>query len=132
MGTKSREVIWGGKIMGAEIRARGAGEAAQKAVQEADRTQAEAWSLRMEGTAGRASCPRRSANASSGGLGWLKVECNRCKTRASLPLDAIRRPRDTPLWKLEAALKCRSMPEKPLRAAGAHDQAYRDPDEYAL
>jgi hypothetical protein len=25
-----------------------------------------------------------------------------------LPLDAIRRPRDTPLWKLEASLKCRS------------------------
>jgi len=44
----------------------------------------------------------------NGGLGWLEVECNRCKTRASLPLDAIRRPRDTPLWKLEAALKCRS------------------------
>jgi hypothetical protein len=38
----------------------------------------------------------------------LEVECNRCKTRASLPLDAIRRPRDTPLWKLEASLKCRS------------------------
>jgi hypothetical protein len=32
----------------------------------------------------------------------------RCKTRASLPLDAIRRPRDTPIWKLEAAQKCRS------------------------
>jgi hypothetical protein len=42
------------------------------------------------------------------GNGWLEVECNRCKTRASLPLDAIRRPRDTPIWKLEAALKCRS------------------------
>jgi len=40
--------------------------------------------------------------------GRLEVECNRCKTRASIPLDAIRRPRDTPLWKLEAALKCRS------------------------
>jgi hypothetical protein len=26
----------------------------------------------------------------NGGLGWLEVECNRCKTRASLPLDAIR------------------------------------------
>jgi hypothetical protein len=40
--------------------------------------------------------------------GWLEVECHRCKTRASIPLDAIRRPRDTPIWKLEAALKCRS------------------------
>jgi hypothetical protein len=44
----------------------------------------------------------------NGGLGWLEVECNRCKTRASLPLDAIRRPRSTPIWKLEASLKCRS------------------------
>ena len=44
----------------------------------------------------------------NGGLGWLEVECKRCKTRAGLPLDAIRRPRNTPIWKLEAALKCRS------------------------
>jgi hypothetical protein len=42
------------------------------------------------------------------GYGWLEVECHRCKTRASLLLDAIRRPCDTPIWKLEAALKCRS------------------------
>jgi hypothetical protein len=34
--------------------------------------------------------------------------CHRCKTRARIPLDAIRRPRDTPIWKLEAALICRS------------------------
>jgi hypothetical protein len=47
-------------------------------------------------------------NASNGGLGSLEVECNRCKTRASLPLDAIRRPRSTPIWKLEASIKCRS------------------------
>jgi hypothetical protein len=40
--------------------------------------------------------------------GWLEVECHRCKTRASIPLDTVRRPRDTPIWKLEAALKCRS------------------------
>jgi hypothetical protein len=32
----------------------------------------------------------------------------RCQTRASLPFDAIRRPRNTPIWKLEPALKCRS------------------------
>ena len=34
--------------------------------------------------------------------------CHRCETRASIPLDAIRRPRDMPLWKIEPALKCRS------------------------
>jgi hypothetical protein len=32
----------------------------------------------------------------------------RCKTKASLRLDAIRRPHSPPLWKLEASLKCRS------------------------
>jgi hypothetical protein len=48
------------------------------------------------------------AQCLNAGLGWLEVECNRFKTRASLPLDAIHRPRDTPIWKLEAALKCRS------------------------
>jgi hypothetical protein len=31
--------------------------------------------------------------------------CHRCETRASLPLDAIRHPRDTPIWKLEAAVR---------------------------
>ena len=44
----------------------------------------------------------------STGLAFLEVECNRCETRASLPLVEIRRPRHTPIWKLEASLKCRS------------------------
>jgi hypothetical protein len=95
MGTKSCEVIWGGRIMGAEIRAQGAREAAQKAVQEADRAEAEAWSVRMEEAPAQPS--PTIGQCINGGLGWLEVECNRCKTRASLPLDAIRRPRDTPL-----------------------------------
>ena len=52
--TKTREVIWGGQIMGAEIRARQAREEAQKAAGEADRAEAEAWSIRMEGYGGPA------------------------------------------------------------------------------
>jgi len=40
--------------------------------------------------------------------GWLQVKCRRCETEASIPLEHVRRPRDTPIWKLEAALKCRS------------------------
>jgi len=44
----------------------------------------------------------------NGGYGWLEIECCRCKTRASLPLDAIRRARDTPIWKLEPSFRCRS------------------------
>jgi hypothetical protein len=67
-----------------------------------------AWSIRMEGYGGPAQPSPTIGQCLSGGLGWLEVECNRCKTRASLPLNAIRRPRDTPIWKLEASLKCRS------------------------
>jgi hypothetical protein len=32
----------------------------------------------------------------------------RCETRSGIPNDATRRVRSTPIWKLEAALKCRS------------------------
>ena len=54
MSTKSREVIWGGRILGADMRAKSAREAAQKAIPEADRAEAEAWSARMEGYGGPA------------------------------------------------------------------------------
>jgi hypothetical protein len=108
MTTKSREVIWGGRIMGAKMRAETARKAAKEAIQKADRAEAEAWSLRMEGYGGPAQPSPTIGQCLNGELGWLEVECNRCKTRASLPLDAIRRPRETPLWKLEASLKCRS------------------------
>ena len=62
----------------------------------------------MEGYGGSAQPSPTIAQCLRDGLGWLEVECDRCKTRASLPLDAIPRPRDTPIWKLEASLKCRS------------------------
>ena len=108
MSTKSRRTIYGSRIRGAKIRADNARLAAKKAIREADRAEAEAWSVRMEGFGGPAQPSPTIGQCLNGGLGWLEVECNRCKARASLPLDAIRRPRDTPVWKLEASLKCRS------------------------
>ena len=48
-----------------------------------------AWSLRMEGYGGPAQPSPTIGQCLNGGLGWLEVECNRCKTQASLPLDAI-------------------------------------------
>jgi hypothetical protein len=96
MSTKSRQTIYGGAIMGAQIRAEGAREDARKAIREADRAEAHAWSIRMEGYGGPAQPSPTIAQCLNGGLGWLEVECNRCKSRASLPLDAIRRPRDKP------------------------------------
>lgn len=108
MSTKTRQSIYQGRIIGAQIRARGAREAAAKAIREADRAEAEAWSIQMEAYGGPVQPSPTIGQCLNGGLGWLEVECTRCKTRASLPLDAIRRPRDTPIWKLEASLKCRS------------------------
>lgn len=98
MSTKSREVIWGGRIMGAHIRAQGAREAAKKAAKEADKGGGEACSIRMEGYGGPAQPSPMIGQYLNGGFGWLEVECNRCKTHVSLPLDAIRRPRDTLIW----------------------------------
>jgi hypothetical protein len=93
--------------MGAKIRAKAAREEAQKALRAADGAEAEAWSVQMEGNVGLPSLAD-FGQCINGGLGWLEVECKRCKTRVSLPVDAMLRPRDTPIWKLEAALKCRS------------------------
>jgi hypothetical protein len=106
--TKSRQHIWGGRIKLAKMQAEDARKRAIEAAREADRAEAEAWSIRMEGYGGPAQPSPTIRQCLNGGLGWLEVECNRCKTRASIPLDAVRRPRDTPLWKLEASFKCRS------------------------
>jgi hypothetical protein len=113
MSTKSREVIFGSRIRGAKIRAEGAREDAVKAVRAADHAEAEAWSIRMEGYGGPAQPSPTIGQCLNGGYGWMEIECNRCKTRASIPLDAIRRPRDTPIWKLEGSFRCRSCGTRP-------------------
>jgi hypothetical protein len=59
----------------------------------------------MEGYGGPAQPSPTIAQCLNGGLGWLEVECNRCKIRASLPLDAIRRPRDTPSGSLKPPVR---------------------------
>lgn len=51
-----------------------------------------AWSIQMEGYGGTAQPSPTIALCLNGSYGWLEVECHRCKTRANLPLDAIRRP----------------------------------------
>jgi len=108
MSTKSREVLFGSRIVGARIRAESARRRASKAIREAARAEAEAWSIRMEGHGGPAQPSPTLAQCLNGGYGWLQVKCRRCETEASIPLDCIRRPGDTPIWKLEASLKCRS------------------------
>jgi hypothetical protein len=106
--------------MGAKIRAEGARKRAAEAGREADRAEAEAWSIQMEGYGGPAQPSPTTGQCLNGGLGWLEVECKRCKTRASLPLDAIRRPRDTPIWKFA------------LLAPGSHDQTHTTARAFVL
>jgi hypothetical protein len=54
MSTKSRQTIYGGQIIGAKIRAEGARKRAAEAIREADRAEAEAWSIQMEAHGGPA------------------------------------------------------------------------------
>jgi hypothetical protein len=122
MSTKSRQVIYGSRIRGAKIRAEGAREEAAKAIRAFDRAEAEAWSIQMEGYGGPAQPSPTIAQCLNGGYGWLEVECHRCKTRASLPLDAIRRPRNTDL-ETGGGAEVPVVQERPIRAAGSHDQA---------
>jgi hypothetical protein len=63
MSTKSREVIFGSQIAGAKIRAEAARKRAAEAVREADRAEAEAWSIGWRVTADLRSRRQRSANA---------------------------------------------------------------------
>jgi hypothetical protein len=61
--TKTREVIWGGRIRAAKMNAENARKRAAGAAREADRAEAHAWSLRMEGYGGPAQPLRQSVNA---------------------------------------------------------------------
>jgi hypothetical protein len=53
--------------------------------------------MRMEGY-GRSAQPPEIAQCLHGGYGWLQVKCRRCETEASIPLERIRRPPDTPIF----------------------------------
>jgi len=108
MGTKSREVIDGGCVRAAKMNADRARKLAVEAAREADRAEAHSWSLRMEGFAGPAQPSPTIAQWLNGGYGWLEVKCRRCETRASIPLDAVRRPLQHADLEAGGALKCRS------------------------
>jgi hypothetical protein len=74
----------------------------------------------------------RTGQCLNGRLGWLEVECNRCKTRASLPLSAIRRAAGHANLEAGGLVQMPIVSERPLRAASAHDQADGDARDHAL
>jgi hypothetical protein len=65
-------------------------EKAIAAEREADHAAAAAWSIRLEGLDGPAQPSPTLQQCFNGGLGWLEVECGRCRTRPSLSLQEIR------------------------------------------
>src|SRR5258705_13973012 len=68
MSTKSRQVTFGSRMIGAKIHAEGARERAKQAIREADRAEAELWSIRMEGYGGPAPPSPTNAQSLKGGL----------------------------------------------------------------
>src|ERR1700760_3570301 len=85
MSTKSREVMYGGRIIGARIRADGAGEAAQKAVGEADRAAAELWSIQMEAYGGPAQPSPTIGQCINGGYGLATGQMPSLRDRGQHP-----------------------------------------------
>jgi hypothetical protein len=86
--------------------------AAEEKLREADRLECEAWNAIMW-----AGGPARPApddaqaeptigKAINGGYDLLEAKCNRCRRVSIVPLRALRQPKETPIWKLEAALYC--------------------------
>jgi hypothetical protein len=68
MGTKLREVIWGSQIRGAKMSAESARQRAIEAIREADRAEACAWSVRMEGYGGPAQPSPTIGQCLNGGI----------------------------------------------------------------
>jgi hypothetical protein len=124
MGSKSREVIYGGRIIGARIRAEGAQEAAQKAVREADRAAAELWSIQMEAYGGPAQPSPTIAQCLNGGYGWLQVKCHRCETEASIPRLNTSGGRATRRSETRGGAEMPVMPDAALFATRAYGQAH--------
>src|SRR5258708_25369019 len=72
MSTKSRQTIFGSRIRGAKIHADNARLAATRAIREADRAEAEAWSIRMEGFGGPAQPSPTIRQCLNGGPGLVR------------------------------------------------------------
>ena len=105
---RNRQRILGDRVKGARIGAQHARQRVRQAIREADDAECLLWSEQMEAYGGPAQPSPTIAQCLNAGYAWLEVKCQRCEARASVALEAVRRPRGTPIWKLEASLKCRA------------------------
>src|SRR6185369_12478982 len=86
MSTKSRQTIYGGAIIGAKM-AKGARKRAAEAALQADRAEAEAWSLQMEAYGGPAQPSPTIGQCLNGELGWPGAVSTRA--RGNKPVSAF-------------------------------------------
>src|SRR5258708_7030121 len=100
MGGPTRQRIFSDRVIGARISAVNARERAKQAARGADAAECLLWSEQMEGFGGPAQPSPTIAQCLNGGNGWMEIECNRCKTRATIPLDAVPRPPETAILTL--------------------------------
>jgi hypothetical protein len=111
MGRKSPDRLWGGKIMASNMRAEAAKREAIEKIRESNAELCRAWNYRMLGYGGPAQPSPTIEEAVSGDFRFLEVRCRRCSTHSLIDLSLVkkevRRRPDTPIWKLEASLRCR-------------------------
>jgi hypothetical protein len=98
------------------VQVRQTAEAARQAQHEADRLAIIAWNERMYVEGGPAQPSPTIGQALAHGYRYLRVRCSTCRQSAWLPLAEVRRPNNTPVWKLEGALACRPCRERGARA----------------
>jgi phage FluMu protein Com len=114
MGRRNPSRVFGGRIVGAEMRADSAKKEAAAKLREAAAEICQAWNYRMIGFGGPVQPSPTIADAIAGGFYYLEVKCRRCSTHSIVDLTAVnqvRRKPDTPIWKLEASLRCRHCSE---------------------
>jgi hypothetical protein len=105
---KSREVICGNRIKATKARAEDARKRAVEAAPEADRAEALAWSVRMDGYGGPAQPSPTIAQCLNGGFGRLVSKVPSVRGQGQHPALCHQTLRTTPISKLEASLKCPS------------------------
>jgi hypothetical protein len=131
MGTKSREVIYGGRVRAAKMNADRARKLAVEAAREADRAEAHAWSLRMEGFGGPAQPSPTIAQCLNGGYGWLEEVP---QVRDSGQHSSGRRPPTPQYADLEAGggAQMPVVPNAAIFTASPYDQADRNSRDRAV
>jgi phage FluMu protein Com len=114
MGRQNPDRLFGGRISAAKMRADSAKKEAAEKLKEAAAETCQAWNYRMIGFGGPVQPSPTISEAISGGFYFLEVKCRRCSTHSIIDLTAVnevRRKPETPIWKLEASLRCRHCSE---------------------